>query len=580
MNSISILLPVCLFCLADGKAFLESGVSETEASETDMSDMLAMLLEQPGTVDLSEAVRNQHAKDSHAHNQAALQAMFKSLPKNEKGNLGLPAARYALHRLFEHRHRWFVRGLHPKSKTGSEGAGKSHAVGKALQTLTALSDKKGLSLAALAALAGTLDELIQSEVASHLRGFYEARGYPVDASISGEKLKQLGEAYMTVYIAGADFRNNSKEDILEDSKFMSEHTKGWTDTQMWVGSEISEAEKAKDGCKDDEGDCNFDFSESTRVVKKVVERYGHFNDGECHKLKTQLLDIQPSGPSQEKRTGRVTLADFYKAGLSGAWEFNEKADYLRALGALDESTADDPKVIVPNYVSSWVNCLSSSKFYSVCCRNECEDYMKVIEKQIGGPMADPDQIISIVESQSVFTIDPPPGLGKLRHRLVSIAERHHGKVPIHGRLFAQWMHHAFPTTCPYPHEAGKTNPQTPDEWMTDTGRDIKASKDEVQKVVHQAKERPVEQGRRERTSGTVTNVNDAKEEDGGLPWTDVEELLVVRPTQAPQKAGSTLLDMVVTLLEALMVVGLVCAVIWMASQLRQQRGLHHKGHQF
>jgi len=55
---------------------------------------------------------------------------------------------------------------------------------------------------------------------------------------------------------------------------------------------------------------------------------------------------------QEKGTGRVTLADFYKAGLSDVWQFNEKPDYLRSLGALDESTKDDPKVLVPNYVSS------------------------------------------------------------------------------------------------------------------------------------------------------------------------------------------------------------------------------------
>ena len=47
---------------------------------------------------------------------------------------------------------------------------------------------------------------------------------------------------------------------------------------------------------------------------------------------------------EEKRTGRVKLANFYKAGLTGAWEFNEKVDYLQSLGVLDESVKDDPKV--------------------------------------------------------------------------------------------------------------------------------------------------------------------------------------------------------------------------------------------
>ena len=32
-----------------------------------------------------------------------------------------------------------------------------------------------------------------------------------------------------------------------------------------------------------------------------------------------------------------------------------------------------------------------------------------------------------------------------------VASHHGGKVPLHGRLFAQWLHHAFPRECPYPH---------------------------------------------------------------------------------------------------------------------------------
>merc|ERR1719201_2007922 len=41
----------------------------------------------------------------------------------------------------------------------------------------------------------------------------------------------------------------------------------------------------------------------------------------------------------------------------------------------------------------------------------------------------------------------PKGLAEKLH---SIAERHGGEVPLHGRLFAQWLHFAFPHDCPYP----------------------------------------------------------------------------------------------------------------------------------
>jgi len=158
--------------------------------------------------------------------------------------------------------------------------------------------------------------------------------------------------------------------------------------------------------------------------------------------------------------------------------------------------------------------------------------MQVVEKRVDGAMADPDVIINLVETHSVFTEDAPPNLSGLRKRLVSIAERHRGKVPIHGRLFAQWMHHAFPSTCPYPHEAGTTNPQTPDEWMAENGHtDIKASEDEVQAVVAQSKNRGFGNWEsKDKEGGAVATAQDKAPQafPDELPWTDVEELLVVR----------------------------------------------------
>lgn len=533
-------------------------------TDTDLSDMLSYLLSaEDGSPDLTVAVRHQHGKDAHAKHQAGLQSMFKSLPKNEVGNLGLPAARYALHRLFEQRHRWFVRGLHPNSD--KKGSASAHAVSKALRMLTAV-DRKGLTLAGLAALAGTLEELINQEAASQLGSFIKASGESLayamsgESAISGETLAQIVKSYMIVYISGADFAKNTKNDIMEDDEFMNEHVRDWQETQDWVLSTMLEAVKTDGVCKTELNDCYFTFNEATHVLKAVVEKYGFFNDRQCHQVKGKLLAMQ-GHPS-----GRVTLADFYKAGLSGAWEFNEKIDYLRSLGALDESTKENPKVIVANYVSSWVNCLSSSKFYSVCCRDECEDFMKVIEKHAPGGTAEPDKIIRVVETEAVFTVDAPPNLSALRHRLVTVAERHRGKVPIHGRLFAQWMHHAFPSTCPYPHESGKINPLTPDEWITETGHtDVKASEDEVSQVMAQPKQ------------SVAVSAAGATPDQEELPWTDVEELLVVRPT-TPPRAGVSIADKIIIALEALMVAFLVCVLAWMVSDYRKQKRALHKGH--
>jgi hypothetical protein len=54
----------------------------------------------------------------------------------------------------------------------------------------------------------------------------------------------------------------------------------------------------------------------------------------------------------------------------------------------------------------------------------------------------------------------------LRSRLDEIAGRHGGRVPLHSRLFAQWMHYAFPNECPYPRSLLTTEAELPQqEWM-------------------------------------------------------------------------------------------------------------------
>merc|ERR1719161_1263358 len=63
--------------------------------------------------------------------------------------------------------------------------------------------------------------------------------------------------------------------------------------------------------------------------------------------------------------------------------------------------------------------------------------------------------------------------------LHQVANVHNGEVPLHGRLFAQWLHYAFPHECPYPHVTGKINPLTPSEWFKMKGRGTDASVAEV-----------------------------------------------------------------------------------------------------
>merc|ERR1719380_232687 len=198
------------------------------------------------------------------------------------------------------------------------------------------------------------------------------------------------------------------------------------------------------------------FSEVMSLVEDVADRYGRWQDAaECKVMKSHLLAIEDKASGG---AGRVRLADFYKARLyNGRYEFAESARHLKKMGSLDDSDPETPKVIIPNYINGPSNCLASTKFFRVCCIDECDDLVGHLEVHIGKPSAPPAEIASIVASLPSATVAGNRDLPSwLLHRLDEVASHHNGQVPLHGRLFAQWMHYAYPRECPYPHADGET----------------------------------------------------------------------------------------------------------------------------
>merc|ERR1719183_1497734 len=106
--------------------------------------------------------------------------------------------------------------------------------------------------------------------------------------------------------------------------------------------------------------------------------------------------------------------------------------------------------------------------------------MGQLEREIGAPEATPAEVSSIVSGMSSSTVEAPRNLPtKLVNKLDDAAADHGGTVQLHGRLFAQWMHHAFPRECPFPHVSGSINPVTPDEWLDSKGNDGYATREEM-----------------------------------------------------------------------------------------------------
>merc|ERR1711957_755180 len=184
-------------------------------------------------------------------------------------------------------------------------------------------------------------------------------------------------------------------------------------------------------------------------------------------------------------SGRVPLDRFYAGGVDDdTWQFLESVPYLEQLGALDNSDPQHMSVIISNYVNSPTNCVASSKFYSVCCVDECDSLLSTLEGRIAAPEASPSLIAQLIAGLPSDTVLAPRTLpASLVQRLNEIASHHGGKVPLHGRLFAQWMHHAYPRERAYPHLSGTTNPVSAEEYMERTGEEISASTEAIQDVI-------------------------------------------------------------------------------------------------
>merc|ERR1719272_2459832 len=389
--------------------------------------------------------------------EATLRPIVAALPKNAHGNLERSAVSYALHRLFVARHGWVIQGLGAEAlaKNTSSPAGvlKDQVPAYILNSFEQRLAGKGFALQELAILASTIEHLIHNEAVSRLGAVFNVHKLSVTSTISKEEASEVLDTYMMAYILGEKLSNMTLDQARELNKGMPDVFLAWKDTQQFVDG------VRKTIIKDEVNGA--EFASLASVVEAVGEQFGTFQDLECRQMKETMVKMEYRG------TGRVRLADFYNKPASGVWQFQESSTYLRALGALDESDPSQPSVMLANYIAAPANCIASSGFYSVCCKSECEGLQGHLEEKIGAPEAKADTIATLI---SFMPLNAATKLStKLRQRLDGIAAHHGSMVPVHGRLFAQWMHHIYPRECPYPHISGTTDATLPEEWMETIG---------------------------------------------------------------------------------------------------------------
>ena len=134
------------------------------------------------------------------------------------------------------------------------------------------------------------------------------------------------------------------------------------------------------------------------------------------------------------------------------------------------------------------------------------------------PSSTPASIAHIVSGMHSDTVDAPRNLSStLLARLDEIANYHGGSVPLHGRLFAQWMHHAYPRECQFPHLSGSVHALTQEEFVRSFGvAALEVSSAEMEAHVSWQNE-----------TSTMTS----------FPWSQVEEELGVNMYQTEQRRG-------------------------------------------
>mmetsp|Transcript_6442 Transcript_6442/g.10933 ORF Transcript_6442/g.10933 Transcript_6442/m.10933 type:complete len:561 (-) Transcript_6442:37-1719(-) len=492
-------------CTGNGRGFLkadtemaalEERVSEEEVQNSLLGEIEGHLGEGTASARLGEM-------------EAILQNMFLALPRNEHGNLGHAAVRYALHRLFVQRHGWFVKGLDPASSAWNSSSPAGILKDQVPAYIQSIFEKRlgarGLGVHEIAVLAAAVEHLVHAEASGRMALAFQLHGFsPMDFVLETEADSIL-DTYMTIYIM--NLKNLTKEEAQYHVEEMPDVYLHWNETQKFVRDARHNVSK---GVERTGGEVLLDFAKLVRVAETLGEQFGRFQNAECQQLKSTLLRHEDRG------TGRVQLSDFYKNVSDGSWQFLESPAYLRQLGALDESVAENPRVVVANYLSSATNCIAASGFYSVCCMNECEGLLSHLEAQLKAPEALAERIAALVSQLPSPSVHAPRNLTEIsRRRLQEIGEGNGGMVPLHGRLFLQWMHHAFPRECPYPHLSGTTSSQSPEEWTEGTGIDSQASDEEVKQYLQNATK-----------SLPPVAAEDIHEI---MPWSEEEELLVVRP---------------------------------------------------
>jgi len=410
--------------------------------------------------------------------EGALRPLWRTLPKNAQGNVDRKSLRYAIHRYFNRRWAIHIRGFEPSRPANASTWGDDDILGQRVPAFvegvlaSRHRDVQGFTLGDAASMVATIEQLIFDWEGSLLEEVYAGQGVTTSYSLGFYGMVRMLTAYVIQWLMRVDADTTAT--YIANQTLLEAVVPTWPQVSSFIRGRVKAHEvrrrveprvASRDGIARRGHNAmvsKFSFEDAHTMIGEIRRSFASFWDSECASMKAQLFGMDAH------RTGRVALSTFYGTGLEEDWRFGESEDYLRKLGVLDETSWRGKQVIVSNYMQAASNCVVSTPHYLVCCHSDCEGLLEEIEAAVGAPTAEPARLLEVVTDlmpQSALDDDSPTTLsGSLRRQLLQIATANNGVVPLHGRLFAQWLHYVFPRECAFPHKAGVAASIAPHEY--------------------------------------------------------------------------------------------------------------------
>jgi len=394
--------------------------------------------------------------------ESAMQSTYKALPKNRQGLLPHNAAAYLVQKYVMQVYHYSIRGLGQDSnitKLDASNSSSKHHQTSAPEMLEGLLESRhagqGLALRDAASLAVMMHSLVMdldmALVYKALENLIYMNMFPEDKEeLSLPHVVKVIQAWQWLHRHDFDTEQETFVDhMLVPVHAMHEfgHLAMWLmEAKFYSDRHILNPFKAK----------TLSIADTVQLAQTATVEMGTWQDHDCKAMKRYLIKLDPDG------NGRVLLDALYKEPETDdehgeqVFRFSESQDYLRAVGGLDESDPSQAQVLISNYLLGPANCYRSNAFHTFCCLNECDAVLTEVERALGGPSAKPDVLLPLLGNLTTASMDETqPFSASLLQKLSSVAAHNGGEVPLHGRLFAQWLHFAFPYECPYPHVTQK-----------------------------------------------------------------------------------------------------------------------------